>query len=264
MATSVSHHHTTGLGWRLRATAAGIHLLLSALVAALAAALVFGLWYPWPFRELSGGRELFLLVVSVDVAIGPLITFAVYNLAKPRRELRRDLAVVALLQLAALGYGLWTVHQARPVHMVFEYDRLRVVHLVDIPPELQAEVPEGIELAPLTGPTPLALRQFRTPDEKLRFTMDALQGLSLSARTELWRPYAVERQHVLAAARPVETLYARFPASKALLDEAVRQSGRPVGQLVFLPMVARRAVAWTALLDAQSADIVGYLPLDPF
>ncbi len=103
-------------------------------------------------HEISGGRELFLIVVAVDVIVGPLITFAVFNRTKPWPELRRDLAVVALMQLGALGYGLWSVAQARPAHLVFEYDRFRVVHAVDVPAELLTKTPPGITALPLLGP----------------------------------------------------------------------------------------------------------------
>lgn len=105
--------------WKGRLRASGIHLGLSLGIAALAAVVVFGLWYPYPYREISGGRSLFMLVVSVDVVMGPLITLVIFNRAKPRRELMVDFSVVALLQLAALSYGMWTVFVARPVHVVF-------------------------------------------------------------------------------------------------------------------------------------------------
>ena len=62
------------INWKARLQAAGIHLLISLFVAALAAVLVFGLWYPNPYRDLSGGRTLFSMVVGVDVVLGPLIT----------------------------------------------------------------------------------------------------------------------------------------------------------------------------------------------
>jgi len=149
--------------WGDRLKASALHLGLSLCIAALAALLVFAVWYPNPYREISGGRELFLLLVAVDVILGPLITLAVFNRKKPHRELRRDLAIVAVIQLAALGYGLWTVALARPVHMVFEYKNFRMVHAVDVPPELLPQTPAGVEALPLTGPTLLGLRPFRKP-----------------------------------------------------------------------------------------------------
>jgi hypothetical protein len=45
--------------------------LISASIAVVAALLVFGLWYPGALRHLAGGRDLFLLVTSVDVVLGP-------------------------------------------------------------------------------------------------------------------------------------------------------------------------------------------------
>lgn len=257
-------HHTSGLDWRTRLRAAAIHLGLSALVAVTAGLLVFALWYPWPYREISGGRELFQLVVAVDVALGPLITFAVFNRAKPRAELRRDLAVVGLLQLAGLAYGLWTVHLARPVHLVYEFDRFRVVHQVDIPETVADRGPAGIPIAPLGGPTVIALRPFTSEQEKMEFTLAALRGVPLSARPELWQPYPQARERVLRAARPVAELAQRFPKDAAAIDAAVRKAGREPGRAAYLPLVGRKAQAWTVLLDAGTAEVIGFLPLDSF
>lgn len=241
-----------------------MHLVLSALVAGLAGVLVFALWYPWPYREISGGRELFALVVGVDIVIGPLITLAVFDRRKPRAELRRDLVVVGLLQLAALGYGLWTVQEARPVHLVFEYDRFRVVHLADIPPELHARAPEGIEVAPLGGPTTIALRPFRDNREHNDMTMQALTGVALAARTELWAPYGTQQAEILRASRPAASLLARYPQRRPDLEAAFQATGRPVDQLRVLPVVARKETAWTALLDGRTAGIIGFVPVDSF
>ena len=259
-----STHHTTRFDWKARGRAAGIHLGLSAIVALLAAVVVFLVWYPYPYREISGGRDLFLLVVSVDVVLGPLITFAVFNRAKPRAELRRDLAVVALLQLAGLAYGLWTVHLARPVHTVFEFDRFRVVHLADVPVDMMDRVPSGIDAAPLWGPTLLSLRPFADAKEKFDATMAALGGVDLAARPDLWQPYDAGRADVLRAAKPVDELLARFPDRAAGIQAALQQAGRSAAETAYLPMISRKAVAWTVLLDARNADVIGYLPLDSF
>ncbi|MEO7392177.1 MAG: TfpX/TfpZ family type IV pilin accessory protein [Ramlibacter sp.] len=251
------------LNWKDRIRAAGIHLGLSLGVAALAGALVFGLWYRYPYREISGGRELFLIVMAVDVAIGPLITLAVFNRAKPASELRRDLGMVALLQLAALGYGLWTVMVARPVHLVFEFNRFRVVHAIEVPAAQIDKTPPGIDALPLFGPTLLSLRPFKSPQEETDATLAALQGAPLSARPELWQTYEAGRADVLKAARAGSDLLKRFPAQSATIDTAVAATGRKPDGVVYLPLVGRKN-AWTVFLDPATAQVLSFARLDSF
>jgi len=249
--------------WKDRLKASGIHLTISLAIALLAAALVFWLWYPYPYREISGGRELFLILVVVDVLLGPLITLAVFNRAKPWSELRRDLTIVALIQLGALGYGLWTVFAARPVHLVFEYDRFRVVHAVDVPPALLQRAPRDVVALPLTGPTLLSLRPFKDGQEEMEATLAALNGLSLSARPDLWQPYATAKSDLLQAAKPVAILKTRFPLQASAIDAVISQTGHSPDALVYLPMVGRKSF-WTVLLDPATADLVAFMPLDSF
>src|SRR6218665_96173 len=118
---------------RNRLFASGVHLVASLGVALLAAALVFLLWYPGWYRLMSGGQGLFALVVTVDVVLGPLITFLIFDRQnKAWAHLRRDLLVVCVLQLAALVYGLHAVYTARPIALVFEVDRFRVISAKDV------------------------------------------------------------------------------------------------------------------------------------
>jgi hypothetical protein len=246
-----------------RLHAAGIHLCISIAVAALAALLVFGLWYPYPYREISGGRELFLIVVTVDVILGPLLTFSIFNLNKKVKELRRDLAVVALIQMAGLGYGLWTVSLARPAHLVFEIDRFRVVHVVDVPVDLIGKEPAGVDALPLRGPTLLAVRPFKDEAEKFDATMVALKGVALGARPDLWVPYEDAQPAVLKAAKPMQDLKTRFPQRAAEIDAVLKDLGRSPATTRWIPMAARK-VFWTVLVDATTAQVVGFLPLDSF
>lgn len=249
--------------WQDRVKAGIIHLGLSLAVAALAALLVFGIWYPYPYREISGGRELFLLVVAVDVVLGPLVTLAIFNRWKVWTVLRRDLAVVALLQLSALAYGLWTVYVARPVHLVFEVDRFRAVHAIEVPLELIGKTSPNVNAMPITGPSLLSLRSPKDEKEKSDVLMAELEGLPMAARPEFWQPYPAGIPGVLKAARPLAGLKDRFAARAADIDRAAAATGRPVQALTYLPLVSR-SLTWTVLLDAQTADVVGYLALDPF
>lgn len=244
--------------------AAGWHLLISAGIAALAAGLVFGLWYPGVFRQLAGGRELFLLVVSVDVVLGPLLTFAVFNRAKGWPHLRRDLAVIAALQLAALGYGMHTVYVARPVALVFEVDRLRLISALDVyEPELVQARPEYRQL-PLTGPWLLSLRDAQPGAEKTDALMMALdQGVDMGQRPKFWQPYELSRAAVLAKSRPLNLLLTRYPHIRASVQEALAAQKTDAAAVRFLPLTGTRKGDWVALIDAQGRP-VHYVPVDGF
>lgn len=244
-----------------RLKASGFHLLISLGVAALAAALVFGLWYPGAFRHLAGGRGLFVLVVLVDVVLGPLLTFAVFNMAKGWSQLKRDLAVIAALQLAALAYGLHTVYVARPVALVFEVDRYRVISAVDVNvAELPQAKPEYRTL-PLTGPWMLSVRAAEPGAERTESLLMGLSGVDTSQRPPFWQPYSVARAQALAKSRPVNLLMTHYPARADDIAATLRELGLDPGQTRFLPVRARGD--WVALMRPDG-EIAGYAPFDGF
>ncbi len=249
--------------WKDRLRACVLHFAGSTVVAVFAAVLVFGVWYPYPYREISGGRELFQLLVAVDVIAGPLITFAVFDRRKTSSELTRDLLIVVALQISALGYGLWTLAMARPVHMVFEIDRFRIVHAVDVPTQLLEITPAGIDALPYHGPTLLGLRAFRDEAEKMGATMAALQGLSLSFRPDLWQSYDASRKDVLLTGKPASLLKSRFPESAHEIDALTSSLGEAASNALYLPLVGRKNF-WTVLVDGRTGDVLGYLALDSF
>lgn len=244
--------------WRDRLQASGIHLCISACVALLVAILVIAVWYSFPHHEVSGGHELFLLVVGLDLVLGPLITFAVFGRKKPWTELRRDLAVVALLQLAALFCGLWTVFVARPMQMNFELDRFRVVHTIEVAPELPAKAPERLHKLSLTGPTLLAKRPFRDDNERMELTLGAVQEVHLSTRTDLWVPDDNARRQVLKEAKPLSSLMEKLPGRVATFERAAQETGSKPKAPGDLTLVGRN-MDWTMLIEPFAWRIVNIM-----
>jgi hypothetical protein len=252
---------------KIASKAAFAHLLISLLVAGLCAILVFVLWYPYPYRELMGGRELFFLVVSVDVVCGPLLTLVLYNTAKSRAELWRDLGLVALIQLAALFYGLHTVQIARPIHLVFEFDRFNAVSVSDVDEAALTQAKAPWNSLPLWGPTVIAAREPKDGDERLKSMDMSLQGVEPSMRPDWWQELEVSRSHILLRAKPLEDLRKRHESKTDNLlkiDTAVQDSGKPESQLRWLPLTSRRDKDWTVLLDAQTGVPLAYAAVDGF
>lgn len=250
--------------WKTRFRAAGLHLSLSALVALLAGAVVFGLWYPYPYREISGGQSLFWLVVSVDIVLGPVLTWVVFDRRKPRTELVRDISVIALLQLSALAYGLWSVYQARPVYLVHEVDRFVVVSAADVDPgDLPQALPEFQQL-PWAGVRLIGVRESRNGQERLETLSLALAGKDMSLRPNYWQSLSDDNKAAIRLrAKPLKELRDRSAANAEVVNPWLRKQSHAIEQMVFLPMVGRDHY-WSAVMDASTLDIVGYLPIDGF
>jgi hypothetical protein len=248
------------LNRRLRA--AGIHLAISALVAAIASWVVFKVWYPPPLATISGGATLFLMLVGIDVVLGPALTAVVASPGKPRGELMRDLAVIVVVQAAAFGYGIYTMSLARPVAIAFEVDRLRVVSAADIDPTLLAEAPPEYRSLPWNGPRLLAAVKPTERDAALRSIDLGLAGIDLAMVPANWRDWSTQRDAAWAKARPVARLVKQYPGSAAELAAIATRAGQGVDALRFLPLVARRE-SWVTIL-APDAAIVGHLPHDGF
>lgn len=246
---------------RLRASL--IHFAISTLFALALSGLVLGLWYPWPFWKLSGGLFLFGLVVGIDVILGPVLTLLVFNPNKSRTHLLLDMSVVVGLQLGALSYGVWSVWQARPVQLVFEYDRFGVARASEVDLNLFSEAQSGINPLPWNGPGRVALRPFHSEAERMEATLLAITGAPLAIRVDLWQPYENAREKILKTAKPLTELLESHPQHADALLRAVEQAGVPQSRLVFLPLVSGRTV-WTVLLDAQSAEPLAFAPVDPF
>ncbi len=51
--------------------------------------------------------------------MGPVLTFVVYNINKPKKEFYTDFSIIVFLQLAVLWWGMATVYSQRPVAVVF-------------------------------------------------------------------------------------------------------------------------------------------------
>jgi hypothetical protein len=244
--------------------ASATHFLASCGVAILCAVLVFKLWYPWPLYELVAGRELFWLVVAVDVVCGPLLTLVVWNRSKPRSELLLDVSLIALLQLGALGYGLQAVAAARPVHIVFETDRLRVVTAAEIDPTDLRHAPSGLRSLPWSGPTLLSVRPPRDAKEFVSSVELSMLGKEPSMRPDWWQAYEDGIPQLLSRAKPLEDLFKAHPAQKAVVDTAVQDSGLSTSELLWLPLTSARSTEWVALIERRTGLPRGFAPVDGF
>lgn len=243
--------------------AAGVHFLCSGLVALLAASLVFGVWYPAPYDQLAGGRELFLLVVAVDLVCGPLLTLVLFTPTKPRAELYRDLGVVGVVQLLALVYGLWTVLEARPLFLVHEIDRFKVVAAPDVDSSALAALPRELRPSLWAGPLTVGIREPRDANERQSVMVESsVGGRDYAERPEFYLPYnKAQAAKSLLKAKPLEVFLQKQPQQQDTARKLALDKGASVSQWMYLPVIARQD--WIAILDKQG-QVQGFLKGDGF
>jgi hypothetical protein len=245
-----------------RPRAATLHLALSVAIATCVFLAVRWVWYPGPLFDGAGGRDLFLLIVTVDVVLGPLITLIVFKPGK--RGLAFDMAFIAVMQLAALGYGLWSISLSRPVYVVFVKDRFELTRASDIDAaELAKARGTPYEHLPWTGPRYIGVAFPSDPGVQFEIMMSASAGRDINAYPRFFAPYEATAADAAAKAQPLSALKAYNRGREAEIDALPAKYGRAPAELVFLPLKTGKADL-AVILAAGTGAVLGLEPLTPW
>jgi hypothetical protein len=250
------------INWREKSVAFGVHFLITLALSAVAAALVFLVWFPAPFHKMLGGTTLFEIMVLCDLGLGPLSSFIVYNSKKTRRALLFDYTVIGVIQLSAFIYGVYAVANNRPAYVVFVGDRFEVIPAGAIE---DADLARGGEYArrPHSGPQLVAIREAGNTEEHNKMVFSGLAGKDYSVLPEYYIPYEQDLAEVKQRAKPVRALEKAHPEAKPLVANAVAELEVPLERLVWMP-VMHKSGFWTVLLDSDTGQPVSWLPVDPY
>src|SRR6185295_6900424 len=203
-----------------------------------------------------------LIHLGLSALVG--LTMALFNPLKSRRELTLDLSLIAMVQLAALAYGVHAISEARPVVVAFEVDRLVAVAAVQVDTAQLGEAPPELRKLSWSGPVLVGAREARD-GETLDSVMLSLKGVEPSARPGWWQAYDKSRPQIQQRMKKLSELRAARPGEgQAAIDAAAAKAGLPVAELFYLPLTGQKNLdGWIALLDREGS-IVGFAPLDGF
>lgn len=107
-----------------RLFASGIHFFISLLVSLILVAIAYFIWFPGDLIK-AGALTGFSILIAVDITLGPLLTFFVFDKAK--KELKFDLTCIATLQIVCLCIGIWLIYSQRPVVQVLAEDGVHIL-----------------------------------------------------------------------------------------------------------------------------------------
>jgi hypothetical protein len=222
--------------WRERIRAALVHLLLSGMAALLVTGVVLLAWYPDPLHRMLGVGAILWIVLGVDVVLGPLFTLIVFDRRKKR--LKWDLAAIAALQLAALAYGLFTIHQGRPAFVVLVKDRFEVISPADLRIE-ERTAARGNPFARIdpTGPRWVAARMPETVELRNAIMFESVEnGRDVQHHPRLYVDYTSQTAEALERALPISRLRSLNPLAGAEIDALVARTGQAESALRYLPL----------------------------
>ncbi|UTA48887.1 hypothetical protein L1F30_04910 [Simiduia sp. 21SJ11W-1] len=240
---------------KARLVAAGLHMLLSVVVAAGVAMLVFYLWYPKGLSSFVGGAKIYGVLIGVELVLGPVMSLVIYNINKPKTELIRDYLVVVFVQVSALIYGVYVALMAKPQYIVFVKDRFEVVAYSELAGK---EIDEQIGDYPFGfGPRLVSVSFPDSIEESNRILFSALEGVDIHLMPEYYTSFNVGE--VLRAAKPVRELKGRQADMDSVVNEAIDQCPN----CKWLPMV-RGARDWVAIIDATTGYPKQFLDISAF
>ena len=246
-----------------RFSAGGIHFALSLAIAAAIFLVVFFLWYPGDLFESAGGKRIFFLIIGVDVTLGPLITLVVFKPGKP--GLKFDLWVIAVLQTAALAFGVWVLAESRPVYIVYVVDRFELMHANDYPPSELANARSSPYVhMPWGRPRVVASTMpAGDPKEADRILFLGPSGIDLQHMPQHYVEYESVLAEVRKHAKPIDVLRKLNPQEVARIDRLVQETSRSETALGFLPMRAGDADL-AVIIDRSSGQILRMASLQPW
>ena len=233
------------------------HLIISIFIALLVVGLVFFIWYPSPLATAVGVTQIFLMMIAIDVIIGPLLGLLVYKEGK--KTLKVDLSIIIALQILALGYGVYSIEQGRPVWIAYNVDRFELVRknemIIDNIERVLPQFHHSSWFKPQYVSVQFAKDATTRSDDM--FT-EALGGISIAQKPERYVDFVQGIPKIKQRAKNVKELvqYNDPQYVQKILEKYPQATG-------YIPLKAN-AVDMTVLVNKETGVVIKIVDLRPW
>lgn len=227
----------------------------------LAFVLVRYLWFPGGYFGISGVAKLFLILVAVNLVVGPGLSALLY---KPGKwGLKFDLIVIACVEVSILGWAMHEILERRPAFVVFAVDRFEAVTISEV--NLDPVKNSPLAATPGYGPRLIYARLPTDVDVMNRLIDETVfEGKKdIERRPKFWRPYAQGIATAKAAAIPISNLLSPNDRRAAYIQRWLAQQDRQADEYLYLPIQGRSADG-IMILHADIGFPVAVLPVNPW
>lgn len=233
------------------------HLAISVIIALLVVGLVFFVWYPSPLATAVGVTHIFLMILAIDVILGPLLGLLVYKEGK--KTLKFDLGVIIALQISALCYGLYSIEQGRPAWLVFYADRFELIRKNDLLLENIDQAKKQFQQVSWAKPQFVAIKTItNTQQHQDDIFTEVMGGVSLAQKPERYVDFVQARSQLQQRVRSLKELnqYNDVQQVDRILSKYPQATG-------FVPLKAN-AVDMTVLINKEKGEVIKIVDLRPW
>lgn len=237
-----------------------IHLAFSLVIFFILASILVFIWYPGPLFHLEGGWRGIRIVAFVDIILGPLLTLIIFKPGKP--GLKLDMSVIISIQLVALIWGTWTVHQARPALVVFAIDSFYSIPLSALEDASmpQEQYKRFIKASPSWIYVEYPADPIKYADLLAKHIREKKPGY---LHFDSYRPLSENQNKVLSKALPINAYTKNLPEKyQEIVNDYLATLDQPQTELAFFPLKTNKRVG-LIIIEKESLGVVDYLAV-PF
>ncbi|UVA99707.1 TfpX/TfpZ family type IV pilin accessory protein [Acinetobacter lwoffii] len=233
------------------------HLSIAFLIALLVVGLVFFIWYPTPLATAVGVTQIFLMLLVIDVILGPSLGWLVYKEGK--KTLKFDLTVIIVIQITALCYGVYSIEQGRPAWLVYYADRFELVRKNDILLENIDQAQPQFKNVSWTKPQFVTVKSAVSTEQRQNdMFIEVLGSISLAQQPERYVELTQAKSQLQKRALPLEELKQYNP--KVEVEKILARYPKADA---WLPLKAN-AVDMVVLINKEKAEVIKIVDLRPW
>lgn len=237
-----------------RVTAASLHFGISFSIFVLIILILKNSWYPGIYFDTEGGLQGLKIVAGVDVILGPLLTLVAFNPQKSSRELTVDIGIIASLQVLALLWGVYTLHNQRPVAVVFWGKSFMTVPAQAL--DSQTYPIDGLAaLSDATPPIIYAENPTNLVDLKKLRDVILNEHVPPHHQTWLYRPLKNHFAEIKPYQLNMDDLFTKHPNIKNAVLAILRKNGNNIHDMLYFDLQAKYRNG--VLIFDQNANYIG-------
>lgn len=232
------------------------HVLISFLIAFLIIGIVFFIWYPSPLATATGVINIFLILIAIDAIIGPLLGLMIYK--ERKKTLKFDLAVIILLQISALCYGVYSIAQGRPVWIAYYVNGFELIRNNEVIQENINKASPKFKHSSWLKPQYVGVEFANDPETRSNDLFSEVFGISLAQKPERYVDFSIVKPQMQQHARTLDEL--KQYNDPLVVKETLAEYPQATA---FIPLKAN-SIDMTVLVNKEKGEVVKIVDLRPW